>query len=314
MISVAMTTYNGERYVVEQLESILNQTLYADEVVICDDCSTDKTITVIRSFIKKNNLEKNWHLYQNEKSIGFIQNFIKAISLTTGEFIFLADQDDIFYPKKFELMVNFFSKYSDCVLLNANFEMIDESSQRVKTIRSCSRFRGYRTKKLNFSSWLYESSFPGFSMCFKSILRDKLNEIQLENCYGHDQLLSLMAIDRNGNYSVSTVLSGYRIHQNNTTSLTSIVTNFSIFSRIDQKNKELNEYFMLKKFLMQNQFNYINFSFLEMRMSELQQRINILKNKQVIPIIKLLFCARSYPKYTLLGDFLYILKQRKEKR
>ena len=69
LVSVAVATYNGERFILKQLESIYNQTEAADEVIICDDCSTDKTVEICKDFIKKRSLS-NWRISVNEKNAG----------------------------------------------------------------------------------------------------------------------------------------------------------------------------------------------------------------------------------------------------
>ena len=69
MISLIMATYNGEKYIVEQMESIRRQTLQPDEVIICDDHSTDKTLTLMQEYVKKYKL--NWSIILNEKNLGY---------------------------------------------------------------------------------------------------------------------------------------------------------------------------------------------------------------------------------------------------
>lgn len=87
MISIAMTTYNGEKYIERQLESIFSQTLPVDEIIICDDNSKDRTIEIIGRFIEKNQTDKI-RLVHNQENLGYIRNFYKAISLTKGDYIF----------------------------------------------------------------------------------------------------------------------------------------------------------------------------------------------------------------------------------
>ena len=72
MISVAMTTYNGARYIKEQLDSILNQSVPVDEIVIMDDCSTDETVEIIKSY-----QDRRINLTVNSTNQGYIRNFIK---------------------------------------------------------------------------------------------------------------------------------------------------------------------------------------------------------------------------------------------
>lgn len=92
LISVALTTYNGEKYLSEQLESIINQDYKNFEIIISDDNSKDKTIEIINDYKNKySNIIVNF----NSENLGFKKNFEKAISLCNGEFIAFSDQDDI---------------------------------------------------------------------------------------------------------------------------------------------------------------------------------------------------------------------------
>lgn len=101
-ISVLMSTYNGEQYITTQLESLLNQSMKIDEVVIIDDCSLDNTVSVVREFIKSHGLEMSWKAYKNEKNVGWRVNFMQGIQKTTGDILLFSDQDDIWLENKVE--------------------------------------------------------------------------------------------------------------------------------------------------------------------------------------------------------------------
>lgn len=87
MISIVMATYNGKNFIEEQLESLRNQTLVADEVIIADDRSTDGTYEFILDYIKSHSLEK-WSVYRNENNLGYSKNFSKLLMKASGEIIF----------------------------------------------------------------------------------------------------------------------------------------------------------------------------------------------------------------------------------
>jgi glycosyltransferase involved in cell wall biosynthesis len=106
-ISIALCTYNGEKYIREQLESILNQTVPPDEIIICDDRSSDSTPAIIRDMQQ---LNKSILFYVNDDNVGIKRNFESAIERTTGDLIFLSDQDDIWLPNKIELFLAAFKK------------------------------------------------------------------------------------------------------------------------------------------------------------------------------------------------------------
>lgn len=107
MLSIAMPTYNGEKFLREQLDSIYSQTMVPDEVVVVDDCSTDGTVKILEEYKQKYGL----HYYVNERNLGYNKNFEKAITLCTGDYIALCDQDDIWLPAKIEKSYNVISKF-----------------------------------------------------------------------------------------------------------------------------------------------------------------------------------------------------------
>ena len=99
-ISVAICTFNGEKFLQEQINSILEQTLKVDEIVICDDCSTDNTWDILKDY--KTNNPSLFQIHRNEINLKSNKNFEKAIGLCTGCYIFLSDQDDIWKNDKVE--------------------------------------------------------------------------------------------------------------------------------------------------------------------------------------------------------------------
>ena len=101
-LSVAMCTYNGARYLQLQLDSIASQSLFPDELVVCDDGSSDDTLILLKEFAKKSPFPVRLHV--NESNLGATKNFEQAIRLCTGDVIVLSDQDDIWRPKKLEVL------------------------------------------------------------------------------------------------------------------------------------------------------------------------------------------------------------------
>lgn len=107
-ISVALCTYNGEKYIKEQLQSIFQQKLPVSEIIICDDGSNDNTVTIVKDYQKK--FPDLIQLYQNKITLKVVKNFEKAISFCTGDYIFLSDQDDIWFPEKTEKIAYYFNE------------------------------------------------------------------------------------------------------------------------------------------------------------------------------------------------------------
>ena len=113
-ISVAMATYNGAQYIEEQLESIRIQTMPVDEVRICDDGSSDDTVEVICHYIREHGLESSWSVEVNRENLGYASNFMKAVGLTNGDYVFFCDQDDIWIADRAERMIGLMNAIRAC--------------------------------------------------------------------------------------------------------------------------------------------------------------------------------------------------------
>ena len=130
-ISVVMCTFNGAKYLAEQLDSILAQSYSNIEIIVVDDCSTDNTFEILKNYQSK---DPRIQVFQNSKNIGFVQNFSKAISLATGDYIALADQDDIWKPYKLEKFANEIQNhsliYSDAILIAPDGQSLNRELTR----------------------------------------------------------------------------------------------------------------------------------------------------------------------------------------
>lgn len=126
LVSVVVATFNGERFIREQLDSIFSQTYPLLEVLVVDDCSTDETVSILKTYKSK---YPNMRLLLNEVNIGYIKNFEKGIVNATGEFVALADQDDIWASNKIEFLL---SKIENEPIVYSNSTLIDEQGKSLK--------------------------------------------------------------------------------------------------------------------------------------------------------------------------------------
>ena len=124
-LSVSMCSYFGKDYIRDQLLSIHRQTVPVDEIVICDDCSEDDTVEIIRKLTKQYDLPVR--LFINEWNYGYKKNFEQAICRCTGDIIFLSDQDDTWIPTKVETIVNYFDRNPDKNFVFTNATLINFS-------------------------------------------------------------------------------------------------------------------------------------------------------------------------------------------
>lgn len=115
-LSIAMATYNGERFLQEQLESFVGQTRRPDELVVSDDGSTDATRKILEAF--REHAPFDVILRFNDRNLGYTGNFDRALRMATGDLVFLSDQDDVWFPEKIEVMSAAAEAMDALVLMN----------------------------------------------------------------------------------------------------------------------------------------------------------------------------------------------------
>jgi hypothetical protein len=126
-ISIAMAAYNGERFIREQLDSFAAQTRLPDELVVCDDCSTDATVEIVEGFASEAPFSVKIH--RNAENLDFARNFEKAFSICSGDIVFFSDQDDVWFPEKIESVVSEFSTRPNAMVV-ANNQILTDSKLR----------------------------------------------------------------------------------------------------------------------------------------------------------------------------------------
>jgi glycosyltransferase involved in cell wall biosynthesis len=154
MISVCITTYNGEKYIKGQLDSILCQLGRGDELIVSDDGSTDKTLEIIQGY-----QDLRIKILNNTKRDGVIGNFENALMKAGGDYIFLADQDDVWGSEKVKTVLAALSTadliVSDCAVVNGDLECIIPS------------FFQHNHSRRGFCKNLRHNSYLGCCMAFR---------------------------------------------------------------------------------------------------------------------------------------------------
>lgn len=161
-ISIAMATYNGEKYLLEQLQSLSNQKHLPYELVVCDDKSQDNTITLLRNF--KAIAPFPVLIYQNTQQLGYADNFLQAASYCKGDYIAFCDQDDVWLDNKLLRIQTILANYSDIVCIIHQGKIVNqELKPRLDTIDSVPNI-----KKLTIQTQARPDRFDfiGFAMVF----------------------------------------------------------------------------------------------------------------------------------------------------
>ena len=209
MISIVMSTYNGSEYLIEQLDSIKNQTLPANEVIIADDCSTDNTLELVNEYV--NNYSLNWIVYKNAEHYGWEKSYKESLSLAKGDYIFLADQDDIWKLDKLELMTKAMDELPDCKLLCGNYLKF-YYDDKIDDVTKCT----YRITKNSFNDkWVYNKR-PGCVYCCRKELVKEMCDCWVDG-YAHDLLLWQLAMAQDASYLLDYNVIYYRRHDHNAT-------------------------------------------------------------------------------------------------
>ncbi len=215
MISIAMATYNGEKYIKEQIDSIMNQTIQDFELVICDDCSTDNTLNIIHEYALN---DPRFHIYLNEENLGFKKNFEKAISLCNGEYIALSDQDDIWTPDHLELLK---TAIKDKALACGNADLIDKDGNNMgTTFWEQEAFDSIPSTNLDkaMSIILFRSPYQGAAMMVRRNLLELALPIPQVYTY-HDSWFALFACFCGGIACVDKPILKYRRIEESVTGL-----------------------------------------------------------------------------------------------
>lgn len=215
VISIAMATYNGQKFLTQQIDSILNQSYKNLELIICDDISTDKTIEIIEGYIKKYDFIK---LYKNEINLGFVKNFEKAIGLCSGKYIALSDQDDIWELNKLELYINEIQKIEKenidlPVMIHSDLITIDSMSKVIE--KSYFEFRNYNFKaKKSIGTMLGPCGVMGNTILFNKELKKYILPFP-DNLAFHDYWIAVVNELLGKRITLYDKLVMYRVHETN---------------------------------------------------------------------------------------------------
>ena len=203
-ISIAMAAFNGAKYLVEQLNSFAHQTRLPDEVVVCDDCSTDTTAEILKVFACTSPFPIT--VVRNPANLGYTRNFEKAISLCTGDLIFLSDQDDVWYKDKIEKVLTTKNEnpHVNVLICDAMYADEDLISDGVTVLQKVLKFSGRKNDHIAGACTAITKEFRDFLLPFPE-----------SNCPAHDVYIHRWANLLENRIVVPYVLQKWRIHHEN---------------------------------------------------------------------------------------------------
>lgn len=309
-ISVAMATYNGEEFIIEQLDSLLSQTMNIDEVIICDDCSKDNTYQIIKSYIKKNKLEKSWHIYLNESNKGYANNFYSALYKATGDYVFLCDQDDIWENDKIELMVNTMEKNKNIQMLGSDFEPLYSSNDAPiiskKTLKLMKNDGSLEHIILDRKSIFIGSE--GCTMCLRKKFLDTIQKYWFSG-WPHDEYVWKLSLCLDGCYILHKNTLKRRLHSNNVSKrkMHDVKVRISFLENLLKSHKAMLKF--AEDLRLDNKLKKL----INKNIKSVEIRLNLLYTSKIIYIIKSIpYLKYFYSKKSLLVESCMAIKNKKK--
>ena len=245
LVSVAMATFNGEQFLEDQLRSICNQTYRNLEVIVSDDCSTDGTVEILEEF----NIKYGIDYCVNDKRLGLVRNFERALSLCRGEYIALADQDDMWFPEKIECLLN---EIGDHSLISSDTNIIDSHGNIIAgSFKKVSNYIA-DTETPFLQLFLNTKWISGCTMLFKKELLREALPIP-DGIGSHDWWFAIVATKNGGIKYLDRKLMSYRQHGKNISGNVknqNLIYKFLRFFISDYRNKRKEFRNMIKKNIM----------------------------------------------------------------
>lgn len=312
MISIYLCSYNGERFIEEQLASIAAQTMQADEVIISDDGSSDHTVYIINSFIKQNNLERSWKVIENKQTLGYPRNFYIGIERCRGEYIFFADQDDVWEADKISVMTKILQFHNNINVLACSHDAINENGQKIHSLLiPHSRKKLRELSRIDISDVLYEYKWPGMVMAIRKNWAEEFIASVAFCSVPHDILLAIIAALSGTFWEINIIGAHHRRHSRNT-------------AREKHKLKSLlhyesHLYDITKEIDLYNEMNNIVFKLYENKLALidekvqwLQVRLNLLMTGSIKEYSKYVMRnRRSVRVYSVIRDLIVFLYSKK---
>ena len=215
-LSIALCTYNGEEFLEEHLNSLQAQTRLPDELVICDDGSTDNTLSIIQSFQDQANFPV--HIHHNPTQLGSTKNFEHAILLCKGDIIFTCDQDDIWHPNKLETIATVFEQSPDIGLVFSDAQLVDETGNPIgRTQWETIQFTPPKQQRINlgnaYQALLVRNYITGATLAFRREFVPSF--VPISPAWVHDAWIAIIISLQAGLQAIPESLIDYRQHSSN---------------------------------------------------------------------------------------------------
>ena len=283
-IDILMATYNGEKYLVEQLDSIINQTYHNWNLLIRDDNSTDKTLEIIQNYHKKDKRIKI--LKDNKGNLGIVRNFEELLKSSESEFIMFSDQDDIWVENKLDMYLKMIEKIKNKgFMIHSDAILFDKNKSNILKDTFISKKAINRGLENVFFNYFVQGATILISKEIKNFILPFPKEVYLHDRYIH--LISELFFER---IFVNKALIYYRQHGDNQIGAKNTIRELLSKRYFDERDRQLikviyNKYGSLltedKKKLIEEYFKIT-----DIKKNRFNRFLNLKKSKISIPLKK----------------------------
>lgn len=247
-ISLVMATFNGQRFLREQLDSIYSQTLVPNEVIVVDDCSKDATVDILKEYSLKYGLK----YFVNETNLGVNGNFEKALSLAKGEYICISDQDDVWFKDKIERSFLKLKEIENDAPACVSSNVLSVDSNLMNVVK-----KAKLPKKNEINEVIYNNGSQGCTLMFNKKMKELI--LPLSKYFIYDHFIGIFAYFVGERFFIEEPLMFYRHHGANVVSakMTRYHNGLSEAMSIYYLLKRKERYYLLKE-IQRKKLDFIN--------------------------------------------------------
>jgi rhamnosyltransferase len=262
VVDILMCTYNGEDFIEQQIQSILDQTYTDFRLIIVDDVSQDRTVEIIEKMMRFDN---RIELHQNEKNLGYFNNFLSGLNLVKSDYLFFSDQDDIWVNTKIERQLTDLIQDEEDVLMNfSNSYLLYDEINRNRahaTKRDAGKIKTYYSSAIELA---LRNIVSGHTILIRSnqipFIKERLSKITDKKALYFDYVLTLVLLDLGKIKYLNESFVYFRQHPHSTSTVmrmnyyTYISSNAKAFSQISESAKSVNYFSVLTKALTKKRY------------------------------------------------------------
>ena len=304
--TVILAMYNGQKYIVEQLDSLMSQSHKPEKVIISDDGSSDQSVEIVERYIEEHNLVGTWICKQNEKNLGYANNFWYAAKDVETDIFFFCDQDDIWDNNKIETMLAVFEKYDHIQVLGSGYTPFTDGGEPYVDKALTKVTQTGELEKLELTNKTIFIGCEGCTMAVRTSLIGKIAAYHYDRA-PHDEYVWKAALCINGCYVLHKSLMKRRFHENN-------VTHNKMHdkpTRIKFLELLLKSHLAMKQFAGDCNMKKSDLWLIDKNIECVELRINMLRKKRLLNIIPLAIKYKDcyHSKKAILMEVLIAMKK-----